>query len=77
MNKKNKGEIIDLSIKNILPDLEVPLEGKIWRNKITGGLFAGAVYLSEIRFFDGKELDEPIQETVDDYELIDIKTENV
>lgn len=73
MNKNNKGTTLDLSIENVLPDLEATTEGKLWKNKITGGLFSGEVYLSEIRFINGKELDEPIVETPEHYELIDIE----
>lgn len=60
-------------IEIIKPDLETPPEGKAWRNKVNGYVYAGAVNLGKILFLDGKFLDEPIVETPEHYELIDIE----
>ncbi len=57
-------------------DLPIPEKGKAWRNKINGYIYTSEVILGKILYLDGKLLDIPIIETVDDYELIDFIINN-
>lgn len=57
-------------------DLPKPEKGKAWRNKLNGYIYPSEIILGKILFLDGKLLDIPIIETVDDYELIDFIINN-
>ncbi len=52
-------------------DIPEPPAGKIWKNKKNGYMYTSGINLGKLFILNGKMLDEPYQETVDDYELID------
>lgn len=54
----------------IAPDLPA-LEGKAYRNRITGTVIRGALYLGKIFYKNGEKLEIPIQEKPEDYEVVD------
>ncbi|WP_165021517.1 hypothetical protein [Dysgonomonas sp. ZJ279] len=54
-----------------------PTEGKVWRRKIDGLTFCQIEKLGMLFFVNGKRLDQPIVETADDYELVDITEDQV
>ncbi|VXB17424.1 hypothetical protein [Chryseobacterium sp. 8AT] len=53
--------------------------GKCFKRKIDGVVFGDEIYLGTTYYLDGIKLQEPIQETPDDFEEIDIevKTEEI
>jgi len=60
------------------PDYDVPMPpaGKAWRSNKSGAVYLTGIKLGKLFFLNGKKLKEPIVETVDDFELINIDTEN-
>jgi hypothetical protein len=50
--------------------------GKCFKRKIDGVVFGDEIYLGTTYYLDGIKLQEPIQETPDDFEEIDIEVEN-
>lgn len=61
---------------NVKPDLPAPEAGKVWKRKFDGLVFYGAVYLGK-RFvsYTGKPLKTPVDETPEDYEIVDERQE--
>lgn len=49
--------------------------GKCFKRKIDGVVFGDEIYLGTTYYLDGIKLQEPIQETPDDFEEIDIEVE--
>jgi hypothetical protein len=72
---EQKTIVIDNNLSEQEYDLPAPSPGKVWRCKINGALYTGTVLLAKIFCMNGKWLDKPIVETVDDFELIDLNTE--
>ncbi len=49
--------------------------GKCFKRKIDGVVFGDEIYLETTYYLDGIRLQEPIQETPDDFEEIDIEVQ--
>lgn len=49
--------------------------GKCFKRKIDGVVFGDEIYLGTTYYLDGIKLQEPIQETPDNFEEIDIEVE--
>lgn len=53
------------------PSLPIPPEGMCYKRKVDGFIRYGAIYLGKEYIIGGKQLDSPIDEKPEDYELID------
>ncbi|MFV0326894.1 MAG: hypothetical protein ACK5LF_21360 [Bacteroides xylanisolvens] len=71
-----KGKIKYVEVpEELTPDLPT-IEGKAYKRKSDGKIFYGCVYLGKLFYLNGKKLKKPIQETPEDFELIDLEENN-
>lgn len=73
----NKGKINYIEeVVEIRPNLPY-IEGKAYKRKADGVIFHGSVFLGKRYFENGVRLKTPVEETPEDFELVEIETEKI